>query len=262
MLLKVLLKAVNVFGFFLLCGYAPLVVAANLYLTEVAPFAFARDSKDGKNVYDGINVRIVNELRRRSGVSIELQIVPSSRHVAMFPADKEAYSISQAENFSDLDGVILSEVTQYPIVVVAQRGATLKNFDDLIALSAEKGIGMMRRLSYGSFGQDERIRKVEINTLENGLRMLEAGRISGIVGSQPAIMAAVERNASTQLLGLGPSLVIAYGSHVMRVRPEFASSTTSKVLSANLLAMKNDGSIARIVDEFLKYTKSGLLPAK
>ncbi|MFZ6758992.1 hypothetical protein ACO0K9_17435 [Undibacterium sp. Ji50W] len=255
-----LFKAVNILGFCLLCGYTPLLMAANLYLTEVAPFAFARDSKDGKNVYDGINVRIVNELRRRSGVSIELQIVPSSRHVAMFPADKEAYSISQAENFSDLDGVILSEVTQYPIVVVAHRGAILKNFDDLITLSAEKGIGMMRRLSYGSFGQDERIRKVEINTLENGLRMLEAGRISGIVGSQPAIVAAAERNASMQLLG--PSLVIAYGSHVMRVRPEFASSTTSKALSANLLAMKNDGSIARIVDDFLKYTKSGLLPAK
>lgn len=261
-----LLKGLNFLGFCLqcgllgLCGYTPQLMAANLYLTEVAPFAFIKDSKDGKTTYDGINVRIVNELRRRSAVPIELQVVPSSRHVAMFPADKEAYSISQSDNFTDLDGVILSEVTQYPIIVVAQRGVVLKNFDDLIALSAEKGIGMMRRLSYGTFGQDERVRKVEINNLENGLRMLEAGRISGLVGSQPAILAAAEKNSATQLLG--PGLVIAYGSHVMRVRPEFATSSTSKVLSANLLAMKNDGSIARILDEFLKYQRSGLMPAK
>ncbi|MES2037298.1 MAG: transporter substrate-binding domain-containing protein [Pseudomonadota bacterium] len=252
-----LLKVAGLLCLYLLYGYAPRLSAANLYLTEVAPFAFVKDAKGG---YDGINVRIANELRRRSGVSLELVVVPSARHIVMFPADKEAYSISQAENFTNQEGSFLSEVTQFPIVVVAQRGAVLKNYDDLIALSAEKGIGMMRRLSYGTFGQDDRVRKVEINTLENGLRMLEAGRISGIVASQPAILAAAERNASTHLLG--PSLVISYGSHVMRVRPEFASSPTSKTINATLLAMKNDGSIARILDDFLKDLKTGLPSAR
>ncbi|MFZ3000441.1 MAG: transporter substrate-binding domain-containing protein [Undibacterium umbellatum] len=255
-----LLKIERLLIFCLLCGFAPSLSAANLYLTEVAPFAFVKESKEGKGAYDGINVRIANELRKRSGVPLQLLIVPSARHVVMFPADKEAYSISQAENFSEQEGLILSEVTQFPILVVAQRGAVMKNYDDLITLSADRGIGMMRRLSYGTFGQDERVRKVEINTLENGMRMLEAGRISGIVGSQPAILAAAERNSSSHLLG--PSLVISYGSHVMRVRPEFAASAHSKILSSTLLAMKNDGSIARILDDFLKDPRTGLLPAK
>ncbi|MFZ6875637.1 substrate-binding periplasmic protein [Undibacterium sp. Di27W] len=252
-----LLKGWNLLGFCLLCGYASTLRSANLYLTEVTPFAFV---KDGKGSYDGINVRIAHELSRRSGVSFELVVVPSARHLLMFPADKEAYSISQAENFTEQEGIFLSEVTQFPIMVVAPRGAVLKNYDDLIALSMERGIGMMRRLSYGSFGQDERVRKVEINTLENGMRMLEAGRISGIVGSQPAILAAAEKNASANLLG--PGLIISYGSHVMRVRPEFASSATSKTISSTLLAMKNDGSIARILDDFLKEPKIGLQSAK
>ncbi|MFZ6643745.1 hypothetical protein ACO0LL_28735 [Undibacterium sp. TC4M20W] len=252
-----LLKVAGLLSFIFFYGYAPDLRAANLYLTEVAPFAFVKDTK---GAYDGINVRIVNELRRRSGVALELVVVPSARHVLMFPADKEAYSISQAENFSDQDGVLLSEVSQFAIMVIAPRGAVLKNYDDLIALSMEKGIGMMRRLSYGTFGQDERVRKVEINTLENGIRMLEAGRISGIVGSQPAILAAAEKNASPHLLG--PGLIISYGSHVMRVRPEFAASANSKTISATLLAMKNDGSIARILDDFLKDPKAGLSAAK
>jgi len=252
-----LLKVAGLLCFIFVCGHASALRAANLYLTEVAPFAFV---KDGKGGYDGINVRIANELRRRSGVALELVVVPSSRHVLMFPADKEAYSISQTENFSEQEGSFLSEVTQFPIMVIARRGVVLKNYDDLIALSMEKGIGMMRRLSYGTFGQDERVKKVEINTLENGMRMLEAGRISGIVGSQPAILAAAEKNGSAQFLG--PGLVISYGSHVMRVRPEFASSATSKTIAATLLAMKNDGSIARILDDFLKDPKAGLAAAK
>ncbi|BBB59630.1 hypothetical protein UNDKW_1357 [Undibacterium sp. KW1] len=61
---------------------------------------------------------------------------------------------------------------------------------------------------------------------------------------------------------LGPGLVISYGSHVMRVRPEFAASATSKTISATLLAMKNDGSIARILDDILKDLKAGLSAAK
>jgi len=48
----------------------------------------------------------------------------------------------------------------------------------------------------------------------------------------------------------------------MRVRPEFAASATSKTISATLLAMKNDGSIARILDDILKDLKAGLSAAK
>ena len=250
-----LFKAGFLLSFCLLSGMGHIARAANLYLTEVAPFAFVSESKDGKTGYDGINVRIAQELSRRAGVTIDLVVVPSSRHLIMFPVDNEAFSISQAENFTEWEGNIISEVTQFPIMVVAQRGAVLKNYEDLIALSADKGIGMMRRLSYGSFGQDERVKKVEINTLENGLRMLEIGRISGVVGSRPAILAAAEKNGSRDILG--PSLIISYGSHVMRVRPDYASSPNSKALQAALMSMKSDGSIARILDDFSKDTKTG-----
>ncbi|MCH8619129.1 transporter substrate-binding domain-containing protein [Undibacterium sp. TS12] len=250
-------KVLSSLFFCLVCGLVQTAQAVNLYLTEVAPFAFF---KEGRKVYDGINVRIANELRRRSGVAIELVIVPSSRHILLFPADTEAYSISQAENFTDRDGSILSEVTQFPIIVVAQRGAVLKNYEDLINLSSEKGIGMMRRLSYGNFAQDERVKKVEINTLENGLRMLEIGRIAGVVGSQPAILAAAEKIGLRDILSSG--LVISYGSHVMRVRPEFASSPAARAISSSLLAMKNDGSITRILDDFMKDPRSGSQTAK
>jgi hypothetical protein len=71
-------------------------------------------------------------------------------------------------------------VTQYPVVVVAKIGVVMTSFDDVITQSQDKGIGMLRRMTYGTFGQDERVKKVDISTLENGLRMLEVGRISGV----------------------------------------------------------------------------------
>jgi hypothetical protein len=146
--------------------------AVRLYLTEVAPFAFV---VEGTNRYDGINIRIANELQKRTGIQLDVMVVPSPRHMVLFPADTEAYSISHRENFTDDDGLILAEVTQFPVVVVAKSGTAMTSFDDVIAQSQDKGIGMLRRMTYGTFGQDERVKKVDISTLENGLRMLDVG---------------------------------------------------------------------------------------
>jgi hypothetical protein len=60
------------------------------------------------------------------------------RHVVLFPADTEAYSISHRENFTDDDGLILAEVTQFPVVVVAKSGTAMTSFDDVIAQSQDK----------------------------------------------------------------------------------------------------------------------------
>ena len=51
-------------------------------------------------------------------IQLDVMVVPTPRHVVLFPADTEAYSISHRENFTDDDGLILAEVTQYPVVVV------------------------------------------------------------------------------------------------------------------------------------------------
>ncbi|MFZ6676109.1 substrate-binding periplasmic protein [Undibacterium sp. Xuan67W] len=233
--------------FFTALLWTPASDAVNIYLTEVTPYAFATERMDK---FDGINVRIVKELSKRSGIPLDMIVVPSSRHVTQFPLEKDAYSISQVNNFSEEEGTQLADVTTYPIVVVIALGSVAKTYEDLIGLSAEKGIGTMRRLSYGPFGQDGRIKKVEVNTLENGFRMLESGRLAGLIGSQPAILAAAEKTGSEAMLI--NVLQIGYGAHVLRSRPEFAKSANSKALVQVLQEMKKDGTIARILGEFQK----------
>lgn len=249
--MRQLLFRVTIFAIFLLMASS--ASAVRLYLTEVAPFAFV---VEGTNRYDGINIRIANELQKRTGIQLDVMVVPTPRHVVLFPADTEAYSISHRENFTDDDGLILAEVTQYPVVVVAKSGTAMASFDDVITQSQDKGIGMLRRMTYGSFGQDERVKKVDISTLENGLRMLDVGRISGVVGSLPAILAAAEKIGGKHLVAT--RLVITHGTHVLRVRPDFALSRNSRMLTAALATMRNDGTIARIMSDFLNDPKAGI----
>jgi polar amino acid transport system substrate-binding protein len=219
--------------------------AFDLYLTEVAPFAYPLAEKRG---YDGINVRIAQELVRRSGVPLELKVVPSARHIVSFRAAQDAYSISQYDNLKDEDGPLLAEATRYPVLAVTLPGQTLASYEDLRALSLQKGVGVLRRLSYGPVGPDERLRKVEINTVENGLRMLAAGRVSAVVASQPALMAAAERLGMAEQLG--PTLVITYSAQVLRARPASAATPAARLLADTLRAMQKDGTVARIAAEF------------
>jgi hypothetical protein len=39
------------------------------------------------NRYDGINIRIANELQKRTGIQFDVMVVPTPRHVVLFPAD-------------------------------------------------------------------------------------------------------------------------------------------------------------------------------
>ncbi|MFZ6845390.1 substrate-binding periplasmic protein [Undibacterium sp. RuTC16W] len=243
--MHILFRLVSILSLVLI--WMPASEAVNIYLTEVTPYAFAIEHKDK---FDGVNVRIVKELSKRSGIPLDIIVVPSSRHVTQFPLEKEAYSISQVNNFTEEEGVQLADITTYPIVVVITQGAVAKSYEDLIRISAEKGIGTMRRLSYGPFGQDGRIKKVEVNTLENGFRMLESGRLAGLIGSQPAILAAAEKTGSEAMLT--NVLQIGYGAHVLRSRPEFAKSPSSKALVQAIQEMKKDGTIMRILGEFQK----------
>ena len=132
----------------------------------------------------------------------------------------------------------------------------MTSFDDVITQSQDKGIGMLRRMTYGTFGQDERVKKVDISTLENGLRMLDVGRISGVVGSLPAILAAADKIGGRHLVAT--RLVITHGTDVLRVRPDFALSRNSRMLTAALATMRNDGTIARIMSDFLNDPKAGI----
>ncbi|MFZ6845389.1 hypothetical protein [Undibacterium sp. RuTC16W] len=241
------------FSLFAVCMTAGTCSAVDLYVSNLfaqdpAQAAVATSVPVEQATFESINERIAKELKRRCPIAIELKIVPAARHIELFPRSKEAFSISRRDNFSDEDGVILAEVIQIPVVVVAARGARLKTYDDIITLGAINGVGAMRRINYPPLSQDSRIRKVEINSVENGLRMLEAGRISALAGTQPAILAAAKRRGS--LDNLGPMVVIAYGTYVLRVRPDFEKSVAAIQLRDTMLEMKKNGTIDRIYAEF------------
>jgi ABC-type amino acid transport substrate-binding protein len=69
--MRQLLFRVTIFALFLLMASS--ASAVRLYLTEVAPFAFV---VEGTNRYDGINIRIANELQSAPAYSLMSWLFP------------------------------------------------------------------------------------------------------------------------------------------------------------------------------------------
>ncbi|MFZ6874487.1 substrate-binding periplasmic protein [Undibacterium sp. Di27W] len=213
--------------------------SATLYLTEAPPYSYIKNG-----LSQGINVRIAEEISLRSGIPLTIVIVPSSRHINLFNQDKDGYSIALVENFNDKDAPQLATVWQVPVALITKKEIILKSYEDIIPYVADKGLGVMRRLNYPHIGQDARIKRVEINTVANGLRMLQAERVAAIVATLPGILDAIEKQEPQ--LQLGTPLIIGQTSFVLRSRAEAQNNPTSKLLAKAIENMIQDGSIRRL----------------
>jgi len=218
----------------------------DIFLSETLPWAYRK--AEGQ-AFDGVGVRIAREISKRSGLEFNIDVFPSARHMTQFKTMGRALSLAMEHNFQDSDGPILSVIAKYPIVVMTKQGSKVKTYEDLIPFSQELGIGVLRGLTYKPLTDDDRIKKVPINDVPSGLRMLASGRLAGIAGSQPLLIANTRRLHLQELPG--PLVVIGETTFVLRKRPDTLDSVQhGKVVDA-VKSMHKDGTVDRIFQEIL-----------
>jgi hypothetical protein len=225
-------------GTFILLMTASPGFGVNVLISETLPWAFR---KTENAPFDGIGVRMIKELSRRSGVKLTAQVLPTARHLTQFKTMDQALSIAMEHNFTNSDGPVLAVLALYPTVVMIPKGSQAGTYEDLIAHSKELGIGVLRGLTYKPLTDDERIRKTPINDIPSGLRMLNSGRLAGICGSQPLLLANVRRLKLENLPG--PQITIGEVAFVLRMRPKSLSATQSKRIKDAVKSMQQDGTI-------------------
>lgn len=226
--------------------FPPPVFGIDMFLSETMPWAF---KKSEGAAFDGIGVRMVREISRRSGMEFTLHILPSARHMSQFKTMDQALSLAMQHNFKDTDGPVMAVIARSSTVVMMRPGSPARTYEDLIPASQELGIGVLRGLTYKPLTEDKRIRKVPINDVPSGLRMLASGRLAGIAGSQPLLI------ANARHLNLkdfpGPLVIIGETSFVLRKRPNSLDSTSHRKIKDAIRSMHRDGTVERIFQSVL-----------
>ncbi len=219
-------------------------VAAPVLMSNVAPWAI----ESAKYGIDGVNVRLIKALSQRSGVPLVPTVVPTARHLAAFKGRQDAYSLSLATNLSDEDGAVVGRVATYPVVLVAMATQPMANYEDFVK-SSNRGVGVLRALKYEPLSSDSRVSKVDIATLESGLRMLVAGRLDAVVATLPAIQYQLRSMGGTA--SPNQFLRVSESTWVLRARPQIDMAQRAQLAQA-LAEMMRDGTVERIVTQFLQ----------
>ncbi|HOP31030.1 MAG TPA: transporter substrate-binding domain-containing protein [Spirochaetota bacterium] len=149
-----------------------------------APFRIADSSSPGG--FKGLDIEILNEISEKLNIKIQVRRSPWARSLENIKTGNSdiitgvAYTDERAEF---IDYIEPSYYSVNPVFYVQKgKGHLIKNYNDLYSYS----IGYSIKSAYFEpFNSDRKLKKVELSTEAQLIRMLVLGRVDVIIGTNP-----------------------------------------------------------------------------
>lgn len=222
-------------------NFSALSAPLGFVTVDAAPWAYHDEA--GRPA--GALPEIVAELERRGRQRISLSLFPLVRiDRAMETGEQDCTVIFWNDARARL--VVRGEdVYPMPFGVVARRGVPLARYEDLVplAISVTRGLSMFSR-----FDTDPGLRKDAEKDYLTGLRKLARGRVDAVAGALPTLRHIAERAGLMDRLG--SSLVLSHVPLSLQCSRRSGAVKRMAALNEALLAMKADGSLARILTAY------------
>ncbi|WP_409522416.1 substrate-binding periplasmic protein [Nitrincola sp. MINF-07-Sa-05] len=140
----------------------------------------------------GFVADFVAELAVESGLQIDNQLSPHSRALIELSAGQVDLSVLYYSPAMDDIGINLGRVVTVPVLFVThKRDHRSIKFDEL---TAGHSIGYIRGTYYGdAFASMDDVTKVPVQYLDQAIRMLELGRIDGLLASDRAFFGTLKQ---------------------------------------------------------------------
>jgi len=140
----------------------------------------------------GFIADFVTELALESGLNIDNQLSPHSRALIELSAGQVDLSVLYYSPEMDDIGVNLGRVVTVPVLFVTHKqDERAVTFDDL---TAGHSVGYIRGTYYGdAFANKTDVTKVSVQYLDQAIRMLELGRIDGLLASDRAFFGTLKQ---------------------------------------------------------------------
>jgi len=219
--------------------------AETIGIQDSAPYFV--EGKDGKAA--GFFNDVALEISKRSGVNLSIRSEPLARVSAEIQNGNLDFAIR-----SEIPGVTeLGLVTDFPIIVVARPGISLKVYEDLYKIAS---ITYSRGTFHNTKVQhDPKLKLTESVDAATALRMLTAGHTDAYYGAACSFVYLAGINGVKA--ALGDTITVGQGSFVLLASPRSSSLPASGRLKAALASMRDDGTIKSI---FSKYMNSDWSP--
>ncbi|HZH26037.1 MAG TPA: transporter substrate-binding domain-containing protein [Azospirillaceae bacterium] len=224
--------------------YGNAAMAQRLGVVEVPPWAI-KDASGAAT--SGIGVDVAKVLKERTGLPIEIQIVPFARMSDYMRSGELDFALTTYSQAGEAAGPYVADAFKFPLVVVARPGIDVAKYEDLKKLGS---VGIIRGSRYGEpFDSDPEIKRSDENSVDGMLRKLAAERLDGVAGSAVALYYTARQLGQEQALGKSVTLLNSKVS--LQKSNAFSDQAATDKIAKALADMSADGTIAGVLQKYI-----------
>lgn len=219
------------------------------------PYAFIENGK-----IKGIDCDIVMEMGRRMGVAISIELVPWKQllHVTRIGACDGSFSLfktREREGYGIFAFPVPLHQSTYSVFTKFGEEFPFRGIWDLYGKRIAKNRGFSISDDFDDAVKRKKLQVEEVESVENSIRMLMAGRIDGFVGNLHTTIYHLRKMGLYDHIVrlLRPATEDRNGYLVLsRMGPLPNKNLLLEKINNTLIRMKVDGTIQRITDKYLQ----------
>jgi polar amino acid transport system substrate-binding protein len=234
---------------FFLCLPLSAVHAADRELSigtiAVSPFGFL----DSAGKPSGIMYEISNRIAEEAGLTFKNNITPYARTVLDLEYGNADVIIRY--NNADLPKVAhqVISVLALPSFIIGKNSSSFLRLTDLHG----KNVGVIRGGNFDAdFTADTAIKKYAVNDYEQALKMMMAGRLDAVIGSNIGLYYTAQKLGITTS-ALSPPLVLSTQYFVLHVSKKTANEQLLKDLKGAVERLQKRDAFTPIINKYLGY---------
>ncbi|MCW9033996.1 MAG: transporter substrate-binding domain-containing protein [Rhodospirillales bacterium] len=223
-------------------------------IPDFPPYAW---KQDGKSL--GIDVEIIQALAQRTGVKISLSFFPPNRLIRMTKngeADGSfaAFKTQKREEFAQFVEPPLHYST-YLIFVKNGNEFSFETVQDLAGKTIGKNRGFHISKAFSNAEEDNLFKVIEVNTMEQNIKMLDRGRTDVLVGNEQEVQFFLKQlGLSDKIKSLTQPILKPRGAYLMLSKASGITKNKELIskLSQELQDMKADRTFEVIYEKYVK----------
>lgn len=201
---------------------------------------------DARGTYQGITIEYIKELKRRSNLPLEIDVMPGARARSSFIEGLMPYGAFIEDKRMEAHGKQLVHLGSISQVALTTKDKPVLSFEELQTLTL---VGVVRAgVPWGPLLEDPAIKRFEVNDVEVGLKMLMNRRIDALVGSKIGIIRVVLNHKLDDSLTWTKVGMQGYALYAQNNAIEWRES---KLMTAISEKMVSEGYLAAILDRVL-----------
>jgi polar amino acid transport system substrate-binding protein len=185
-------------------------------------------------------------IAEHSGLCINKRLLPYARVRASLEQGGHDGGIMFRSEDLDSKTQAVAHIRSLAVVVIPKHGVSIDTYGDLTGLQ----IGKTRSTRLNSrFDTDTTLRKYKLNNYEQAVKMIAAGRLDAVAGSQLVLSYQLNKLDAFEKVDIKGSYVLGYQEQWLQLSDQSPHADKIPLLRSTVVRLKSEGVLDRIMDK-------------